>query len=94
MLEDLRTSTSRLEDLVFKLGTLNEVVELAARVANIDDLLGLVLERSMRTVGATAGSIMLLDDERRRLRVAAQRGGPDAIPPDAVVVVGEGLAGC
>jgi methyl-accepting chemotaxis protein len=29
MLEDLRTSTERLEDLVFKLGTLNELVELA-----------------------------------------------------------------
>src|SRR5687767_14028842 len=63
MLDDLKSSTVRLEDLVFKLGALNEVVEVAARVSNIDDLLSLVLERSMRTVRATAGSIMLLDAE-------------------------------
>lgn len=74
MLEDLRTSTDRLEDLVFKLGALSETVELSARVSNIQDLLALVLERSMRTVRATAGSIMLVDRERRTLSVVAARG--------------------
>ena len=36
MLDDLRGSTERLEDVVFKLSTLNEVVELAARVPQLD----------------------------------------------------------
>ena len=93
MLEDLRASTVRLEDLVFKLGALNDVVELAARVTNIDDLLALVLERSMRTVRATAGSIMLLDDERRKLSVVAARGLPDSALTDETVPIGEGVAG-
>jgi signal transduction histidine kinase/ActR/RegA family two-component response regulator len=93
MLEDLRTSTSRLEDLVFKLGALNDVVELAARVSQIDDLLTLVLERSMRTVRATSGSIMLVDDERRRLRVAVARGLPDDVLPATDVALGEGVVG-
>src|SRR5215468_477274 len=48
MLDDLRGSTQRLEDLVFKLGTLNEMVELAARIPRIQDLLGLVLQSTMR----------------------------------------------
>src|SRR6266550_191806 len=39
MLEDLRTSTQRLEDLVFKLGTLNELVEMSTRIPKIQDLL-------------------------------------------------------
>src|SRR5260221_7187674 len=37
MLGDLRGATQRLEDLVFKLGTLNETVELAARIPRIQD---------------------------------------------------------
>ncbi len=93
MLEDLRGSTERLEDLVFKLSTLNEVVELAARVPQLNDLLSLVLERTMRTVRAGIGSIMLLDHERQVLRVVAARGLPDGVVGSAEVRVGEGIAG-
>src|SRR6266705_1147387 len=44
MLEDLRASTQRLEDLVFKLGTLNELVEMSTRIPKIKDLLASVLQ--------------------------------------------------
>jgi signal transduction histidine kinase/CheY-like chemotaxis protein len=93
MLKDLRGSTERLEDLVFKLSTLNEVVELAARVPQLNDLLSLVLERTMRTVRAGIGSIMLLDHESQVLRVVAARGLPDGVIGKAEVRVGEGIAG-
>jgi signal transduction histidine kinase len=93
MLDDLRGSTERLEDLVFKLSTLNEVVELAARVPQLQDLLSLVLERTMRTVRAGIGSIMLLDHERQVLRVVAARGLPNDVVGSAEVRVGEGIAG-
>jgi signal transduction histidine kinase len=93
MLGDLRGSTERLEDLVFKLSTLNEVVELAARVPQLQDLLSLVLERTMRTVRAGIGSIMLLDHERQVLRVVVARGLPEGIVGSAEVRVGEGIAG-
>jgi signal transduction histidine kinase/CheY-like chemotaxis protein len=93
MLRDLRGSTERLEDLVFKLSTLNEVVELAARIPQLQDLLALVLERTMRTVRATIGSIMLLDHDRGVLRVVAARGLPDGVIGQAEVPVGEGVAG-
>jgi signal transduction histidine kinase/CheY-like chemotaxis protein len=93
MLDDLRGSTERLEDLVFKLSTLNEVVELAARVPQLQDLLSLVLERTMRTVRAGIGSIMLLDHERQVLRVVAARGLPASVVGSAEVRIGEGIAG-
>src|SRR5512132_3378171 len=48
MLEDLRTSTQRLEDLVFKLGTLNKLVEMSAHISQIQDLLSSVLQSTMR----------------------------------------------
>ena len=93
MLNDLRASTDRLEDLVFKLSTLNEVVELAARIPQMQDLLALVLERTMRTVRASIGSIMLLDHERQVLRVVVARGLPDDVVEHAEVAVGESIAG-
>jgi signal transduction histidine kinase len=93
MLEDLRGSTQRLEDLVFKLGTLNEMVELAARIPRIQDLLGLVLQSTMRAVRATVGSIMILDRDRTLLKLAASRGIPDDVVPAVEVKMGEGVAG-
>jgi signal transduction histidine kinase len=95
MLRELRASTERLEDLVFKLGTLNDMVEMAARIPKIEDLLAHVLERTMRAVSATIGSIMLLDRERQVLRVAVGRGLGDqqAQRPQVEVKVGEGIAG-
>jgi signal transduction histidine kinase len=93
MLEDLRASTQRLEDLVFKLGTLNEVVELSARIPKIQDLLASVLQSTMRAVRANIGSIMLLDQEKLTLRIAASRGLPEGLQDEAEIQVGEGIAG-
>ena len=93
LLDDLRTSTERLEDFVFKLGTLNEMVDLAARIPQIQDLLDLVLERSMKVVHATIGSIMLLDQERQVLRLVVARGLPGTARLGTEVKVGEGVAG-
>jgi signal transduction histidine kinase len=93
MLTELRGSTERLEDLVFKLGALNEVVEMAAKIPKIEDLLSHVLERTMRAVSARIGSIMLLDRERKVLRVAVGRGLQDHPRKQIEVKVGEGIAG-
>jgi signal transduction histidine kinase/HAMP domain-containing protein len=93
MLRELRASTERLEDLVFKLGTLNDMVEMAARIPKIEDLLAHVLERTMRAVSATIGSIMLLDRERQVLRIAVGRGPGAHERPQVEVKVGEGIAG-
>jgi signal transduction histidine kinase/CheY-like chemotaxis protein len=93
MLGDLRGATQRLEDLVFKLGTLNEMVEIAARIPRIQDLLGIVLDSTMRAVHATIGSIMILDKDGQTLRLAASRGIPDEVIDQVGVKVGEGIAG-
>src|SRR5262245_38501437 len=94
MLNELRASTERLQDLVFKLGTLNDLVEMAAKIPKVEDLLAHVLERTMRAVSASIGSIMLFDRERQVLRVAVGR-GLDMEPPHSQVEVkvGEGIAG-
>jgi len=92
MVEDLRGATQRLEDLVFKLGTLNETVELAARVPRMQDLLTLVLQNTMRAVRAGKGSIMMLDPERQVLKVVVAQDIPDDVV-SREVKLGEGIAG-
>ena len=59
----------------------------------MQDLLTAVLERTMRTVRARVGSIMLLDQESQTLRVAAARGLPEELLASTEVKVGEGPAG-
>jgi len=93
MLRDLRSSTERLQGVVVKLSALNELVELAARIPQMPDLLNLVLERTMSTVRATSGSIMLADPARRVLRVAAARGESAELAPGAEVPMGRDVAG-
>ena len=93
MLGELRTSADRLEDLVFKLGPLTDMVEMAARIPSVQDLLAHVLERTMRTIHASIGSIMLLDHERQTLRLAVSRGLPDDANRAVELKVGEGVAG-
>ncbi len=93
ILDDLRASTSRLEDLVFKLGMLNETVEIAARIPEIRDLLVHVLERMMRAVRAGSGSIMLLDAERQSLEVAVSLGRAEDVGGAQQIAVGEGVIG-
>src|SRR3989304_2851751 len=93
MREDPRTSTKRLEDLVFKLGTLNELVEMSTHIPRIQDLLASVLQSTMRAVHANIGSIMLLDQQRKTLRIAAPSGLPAEVHDEAEVRLGEGVAG-
>jgi signal transduction histidine kinase len=93
MLGDLQGATCRLEDMVFKLGSLDEMVQLAAHVPRIQDLLGLVLQTTMRAVHATIGSIMILDAEGKTLRLSASQGIPDDVAQHATVKIGEGIAG-
>lgn len=94
MLSELRASTERLQDLVFKLGTLNDLVEMAAKIPKVEDLLAHVLERTMRAVSASIGSIMLFDRERQVLRVAVGRGlDMEHAHTQVEVKVGEGIAG-
>lgn len=92
LLEDLRSSAERLEDLVFKMATLSDLTELTAKIPKIQDLLALVLERTMKTVRATIGSIMLVDRERQTLRITAARGLPDEAA-SVEVKMGDGIAG-
>lgn len=92
LFRDLQGSREDLRELMVRFVSLNDIVELAARIFQRQDLLDHVLQRTMRVVRATVGSIMLLDPERQTLQIAAARG----LPEEALgveVKLGEEIAG-
>ncbi len=93
LLGDVRDSTDHLKNFAIKLLTLNEIVELAARTPRMQDFLERILERSMRAVQATIGSIMLLDRDSQTLRIVAARGLPEEVVERVEIKVGERIAG-
>jgi GAF domain-containing protein len=92
LLRELQGSKDDLRELMIRLVSLNDLVELAAGILRRQDLLDQALQRTMRVVRATMGSIMLLDPGRQTLRIAAARGLPEEAL-DVEVKVGEGIAG-
>jgi len=92
-LTDLKSHTRELENLVDKLTTLSDLTGLVSRIPNIQEVLQMVLERTMSTVNARIGSIMLLDDNKQNLSIAAAVGLDESIINKTAINLGEGIAG-
>lgn len=92
-LAELKTNTTELEGLVYKLSTLSEVTELVSRIPDVREVMQIVLQRVMTAVQSRIGSIMLLDEATGVLRIAASEGLTEAIVEGTTVHVGEGIAG-
>jgi K+-sensing histidine kinase KdpD len=87
-----RILSAALSNRLRELSALSQAGKAVASVLSLDDVLKVVLEGAQELLGATEGSIMLLDEEKRSLRVAASVGLPrDA--REAVIHLGEGVAG-
>ncbi|MBI3076593.1 MAG: GAF domain-containing protein [Deltaproteobacteria bacterium] len=93
VLAELKANTRELENLIFKLSTLSELTEIASRIPDIQQVLQIVLQRTMGTVNATIGSIMLLEEDGETLRVTAAQGLDEALVGQATTRIGEGISG-
>ncbi len=79
-----------------RIGRLEQLIGLTKYVnstLNLDDLLSIMLEISTDMLGAEAGSILLLDDDKDELVFAAATGEKKEKIRDIRVPVGEGIAG-
>jgi signal transduction histidine kinase/ActR/RegA family two-component response regulator len=92
-LSDLKEHAKELENLVNKLSTLSELTELVARIPDIREVLQVILQRTMATVNARIGSIMIMDDENQVLRIAAAEGLDESVIQETAIPLGEGIAG-
>jgi GAF domain-containing protein len=75
------------------LQALHEVVESYNLTIDADELFARMLEIARNVTGAEGGSLMLLDDETRELRVRVAAGIEPELWPKIRVPIGEGIAG-
>ena len=93
ILIELKTNTKELENLIYKLTTLSDLTELVSHIPNIKEVLSTVLHRTMATVNARRGSIMLIDPQRQVLTIEAAEGFEEDHVVGTSVSLGEGIAG-
>jgi len=82
LMNKFEATTSDLTQRVLELFTVKELIEVASKSLNIDDLLNLLLEKSMAVSNATIGSVFLVESEKERFRVVASKGlelGPGGV---------------
>lgn len=88
-----RVLSAALSNRLRELSALSQAGKAVASVLSLDDVLKVILESAQELLGATEGSIMLLDDEKTSLRVAASVGLPQDVARGTVIPLGEGVAG-
>ncbi len=64
-----------------------------ARALDPDDVLHSALDHAMELAAAQTGSIMILDPETRRMRIAVAHGLPDDVVASTDISEGDGIAG-
>jgi diguanylate cyclase (GGDEF)-like protein len=75
------------------LGALHEIVESYNLTIDTDELFVRMLEIAVGVTGAAGGSLMLLDEQTRELRVRVATGVEPELWPKIRVPLGEGIAG-
>jgi GAF domain-containing protein len=76
-----------------ELSIVNKISEAVISTLNLGELLNLALDQCLVAVGATVGSIMLLNEDSQRLSIKAAKGLKQEIVDTASTAVGEGIAG-
>jgi PAS domain S-box-containing protein len=64
----------------FELLTIKELAEVAKTELSLDDLMNIVLERSMAVVGAQIGSVLVVEHETRQTLLVVSRSSPKESP--------------
>jgi two-component system sensor histidine kinase KdpD len=87
-----RVLSTALSSRVTELAAISQAGRAVASTLSLDDVLQLILRSAQDLLGATEGSVMLFEDAKTSLRIAASVG----LSPDAArqpIPVGEGVAG-
>ncbi|NQU79508.1 GAF domain-containing protein, partial [Candidatus Woesearchaeota archaeon] len=74
LMKNFEKTTEELNRKVSELSSIKEFTEAASKNSNIDDLLGVLLEKAMSVTKAQIGSVQMVELEKRRLHFVASRG--------------------
>jgi len=74
LMNRLEKTTSELQNRVFELITIKELTEVASRSLDIEELLNMLLEKTMAVSKAEIGSVLMVESDTNRFRVVTTRG--------------------
>jgi two-component system cell cycle sensor histidine kinase/response regulator CckA len=74
LMNRLEGTTSELQYRVFELITIKELTEVAGRSLDIEELLNMLLEKTMAVSKAQIGSVLMVEFDKKRFRVVTTRG--------------------
>jgi len=74
LMNKFENTTNQLGHRVYELLVMKELIEVAAKSSDIDELLGVLLEKVMAATRAQTGSVMRVDREQDKFRLVASRG--------------------
>jgi signal transduction histidine kinase len=86
-----RVLSTALSSRIGELTAISRAGRAVASTLSLEDVLHLILESARELLGATEGSVMLLDEEKRNLRIGASVGLDESVQP--LIPIGEGVAG-
>jgi signal transduction histidine kinase len=87
-----RVLSASLENRVRELSAILRAGRAVASTLSLKDVLDLILHSAQELLGATEGSVMLFDEQKTGLRVAASVGLSDEAS-NQIIPIGEGIAG-
>ncbi len=93
MAEKLQATMERLERRMFELQTLHSVAQSMNFMNNTEQLLTMILDRSVKALGAARGSLMLVNPETHELEVSVVSGFEGEVTKRLRFRPGEGVAG-
>ncbi|MEN6371973.1 MAG: SpoIIE family protein phosphatase [Armatimonadota bacterium] len=88
-LELIEVANRRIQEL----SIVNKISEAVISTLDLKQLLELAIEQCLFAIGATVGSIMLLDDDAKTLTIKSAKGLSQKVVESASTAVGEGIAG-
>jgi len=74
LMNKFENTTDQLGHRVYELLVMKELIEVAAKSPDIDELLGVLLEKVMAATRAQTGSVMRIEHEQDKFRLVASRG--------------------
>jgi two-component system sensor histidine kinase KdpD len=86
-----RVLSTALSSRITELTAISRAGRAVASTLSLEDVLRLILESAQDLLGATEGSVMLMDEGKKNLRIAASVGLDESDRP--LIPIGEGVAG-
>jgi two-component system, OmpR family, sensor histidine kinase KdpD len=88
-----RVLSAALSNRLAEISALSEVGKAVNTTLDLDDVLALIISSANDLLGGTEGSIMLLDDDKRELRVVSYQGPHVELVMKGRTTVGQGISG-